>query len=77
MAFVDVDGGTILDASAVSAERNHDVYDCSYVALARAADADVLVTTDRDLGRLCADEPFEYRNPVPEDVLERFHAVTD
>ncbi|WP_394740891.1 hypothetical protein [Natronococcus roseus] len=53
----------------------HDVFDCFYLALARQADVDVLVTTDRDFERLCENEAFEYVNPVPEDVLERFHAV--
>ncbi|WP_254766160.1 type II toxin-antitoxin system VapC family toxin [Salinilacihabitans rarus] len=74
--FVDIDDETVLDAYECSAEKNHDVYDCFYVALARAADVDTLVTTDRDFERLCADEPFEYVNPVPDDVLERFHDVS-
>jgi predicted nucleic acid-binding protein len=51
----------------------HDVYDCFYLALGRAADADKLVTTDRDVESLCSDEPFEYTNPVPEEVLSEFH----
>ncbi|SFS10634.1 Predicted nucleic acid-binding protein, contains PIN domain [Halomicrobium zhouii] len=75
MEFVDVDDETIRDAYAISAEKNHDVYDSFYVALARAADADRLVTTDRDFEALCADEPFEYVNPVPEDVLSKFENV--
>lgn len=67
---------TVLTAYEISAEQNHDVYDCFYVALARDADADVLVTTDRDFEQLCADEPFEYTNPVPEEVLAEFHAIS-
>jgi predicted nucleic acid-binding protein len=66
---------TVLDAYDISAEKNHDVYDCFYVALARSADADRLVTTDRDFEELCEDEPFEYTNPVPDDVLSAFHTV--
>lgn len=77
LEFIDVDGQTVLDAYEISAEKNHDVYDCFYLALARRADADVLVTSDRDFERLCDDEPFEYVNPVPEDVLERFHNVEE
>jgi len=73
--FVDVDDRTVLDAYDISAEKNHDVYDCFYVALARQADADVLLTTDRDFDALCETESVEYRNPVPTDVLEDFHAV--
>ena len=76
MEPVDVTPQTILDAYESSAEKNHDVYDCFYIAVARAADADALVTTDRDFEALCADESFEYTNPVPEDVLSEFHAVS-
>ena len=67
---------TILHAYEISSEKNHDVYDCFYVALARDANADVLLTTDRDFEALCEDEPFEYVNPVPEDVLAEFHTVS-
>jgi predicted nucleic acid-binding protein len=76
MEFVDVDDETIREAYEISAEKNHDVYDCFYLALARKADADALLTTDRDFERLCKDEEFEYVNPVPEEVLEEFHAVS-
>ncbi|WP_436930950.1 type II toxin-antitoxin system VapC family toxin [Halosimplex halobium] len=76
MESVDVTPETVLHAYEVSAEKNHDAYDCFYVALAREADADRLVTTDRDFETLCADEPFEYVNPVPDDVLSEFHDVS-
>lgn len=75
MEFVDVDDETILSAYECSAEKNHDVYDCFYVALARQANADVLLTTDRDFEALCESEYFEYVNPVPEEVLKNFHSV--
>jgi len=74
--FVDVDDETIRTAYEISAEKNHDVYDCFYLALARKADADALLTTDRDFGRLCSGEDYKYVNPVPEEVLEEFHAVS-
>ncbi|ELY85255.1 type II toxin-antitoxin system VapC family toxin [Natrinema altunense] len=77
LEFVDVDDKTVLDAYEISVEKNHDVYDCFYLALARQTDADVLVTTDRDFNRLCDNEPFEYVNPVPEEVLERFHNINE
>lgn len=73
MEFLDVDGETVRSAYEISAEKNHDVYDCFYLALAREAEADRLVTTDRDFDTLCSSEPFEYVNPVPDDVLEQFH----
>lgn len=71
-----VDQQTVLDAYEISAEKNHDVYDCFYLALARENDADALVTTDRDFEELCDDEPFEYVNPVPDDVLREFDSVS-
>lgn len=67
---------TVLEAYDISAAKNHDVYDCFYVALARETDADRLVTTDRDFETLCVDEPFEYVNPVPEAVLSEFDDVS-
>lgn len=75
MEFVDVDSDVVLEAYEASAAKNHDVYDCFYIALARAVGADRLVTTDRDFEQLCTDEPFDYVNPVPEEVLERFSNV--
>lgn len=75
MEFVGVNDETTHRASDISAEKNHDVYDCFYVALAREAEADTLVTTDRDFEQLCANEDFDYMNPVPEDVLEKFHEI--
>ena len=75
MEFVGVGTDTIRSAYDISADRNHDVYDCFYIALARRADADALRTTDTDFDRLCDDEDVEYRNPVPAEVLERFHAA--
>ncbi|MCL9814642.1 type II toxin-antitoxin system VapC family toxin [Natranaeroarchaeum aerophilus] len=72
---VDSTPDIVLDAYEISAEKNHDVYDCFYIALARQADADEIVTTDRDFEALCDDETFEYTNPVPEDVLSEFLQV--
>jgi predicted nucleic-acid-binding protein len=77
MESVDVVSDTVLDAYEISAEKNHDVYDCFYIAVARRANADRLVTTDRDFERLCENEPLEYVNPVPDDVLSKFHTASD
>lgn len=77
MESVEVNRETVFDAYEVSAAKNHDVYDCFYVALARQTNADVLLTTDRDFDTLCDDESFDYANPVPEDVLSKFHAVSE
>lgn len=75
MESICVDSSVVLEAYEISAEKNHDVYDSFYVALAREANADRLLTTDRDFEQLCTDEPFEYANPVPEDVLAEFHTA--
>ena len=75
MELVGVGTDTIRTAYEISAEKNHDVDNCFYISLARRADADALCTTDTDFERLCDDEDVEYRNPVPAEVLERFHAA--
>jgi len=75
MEFVDVDDETLRTAYEISAEHDHDVYDCFYLALARETGADRLVTTDRDFESLCRPEDVEYVNPVPDRVLAEFHAA--
>lgn len=75
MEAVAVTPETILSAYEISAEKNHDVYDCFYIALARETNADRLLTTDRDFEALCADETVAYTNPVPADVLREFDAM--
>jgi len=74
MESPEVTPDTILHAYEISSEKNHDVYDCFYIALAREAEADLLLTTDRDFEELCEEEPFDYTNPVPEEVLTEFHS---
>jgi len=61
----------LTDAYDISAEKDHDVYDSFVLAMARAHDADYLVTTDDDFETLCADEPVTYRNPIPEGERDR------
>lgn len=56
---------TLLEAYEISAEKNHDVYDSFIVALARAYDADYLITTDDDFDELCDSEDVTYTNPIP------------
>jgi predicted nucleic acid-binding protein len=75
MEFVDVDDETLRTAYEISAEHDHDVYDCFYLALARETGADRLVTTDRDFESLCRSADVEYVNPVPDRVLAEFHAA--
>jgi len=65
----------LTDAYDISAEKDHDVYDSFVLAMARAHDADYLVTTDDDFERLCADEAVTYRNPIPESDRDRLSLV--
>lgn len=62
----------LLDAYELSAELNHDVYDCFLLALGLDHEVDCLLTTDADFRRLCEDVSLTYVNPVPRAVLERF-----
>lgn len=62
----------LLEAYELSAELNHDVYDCFLLALGLDQEVDCLLTTDTDFERLCADRSLSYLNPVPPAVLERF-----
>lgn len=65
----------LLDAYEISADKHHDVYDSFVLALARAHDADVLVTTDRDFEDLCADEDTTYKNPIPDAQLDTLSSI--
>ena len=67
---------TLFAAYEISATKNHDVYDCFLISLARDHDADCLLTTDTDFATRCENEPVSYVNPVPESVLERFDTVS-
>lgn len=62
----------LLEAYELSADLNHDVYDCFLLALGLDQGADCLLTTDADFDRLCAERSLTYVNPVPPAVLERF-----
>lgn len=64
---VSANGTTLLDAYEISAEKQHDVYDSFVLALARAYDADYLLTTDGEFEDLCVDETVNCVNPIPED----------
>jgi predicted nucleic acid-binding protein len=72
---VSATGTTILDAYDLSAEKNHDVYDSFLLALARAHEADYLLTTDDDFAALCDGEDVTYANPVPEEKREKLAFV--
>jgi len=67
---------TLLKSYEISAQKNHDAYDCFFVSLARSQDADAVLTTDTDFEKLCEDEEFRYLNPVPDSVLKNFDELS-
>lgn len=73
--IVSANGTTLLEAYDISTEKNHDVYDSFILALARAYDADYVLTTDGDFEDLCADETVNYVNPIPEDKREKLARI--
>jgi len=73
--IVGATAATLQDAYEISAAKDHDVYDAFVLAVARAHDTDYLVTTDRDVDALCADEAVTYRNPIPDDELDSLSTV--
>jgi len=66
---------TLLEAYEISADKNHDVYDSFIVALARAYDADYLITTDSDFDELCMHESVKYVNPIPAEKREKLSLI--
>lgn len=66
---------TLLEADEISAEKNHDVYDSFILSLARAYEADFLLTTDSDFEELCNEETVTYSNPVPKEKREKLALV--
>jgi len=66
---------TLLEAYEISAEKGHDVYDSFIVALARAYDADYLITTDDDFDELCDGEDVTYTNPIPTEQREKLSFI--
>lgn len=66
---------TLLEASDISAAKNHDVYDSFILALARSYDADYLITTDGDFDDLCDGEDVKYVNPIPTEKREKLALV--
>lgn len=66
---------TIKNAYKIAKKKNHDVYDCFYLALARQENATKILTTDEDFKKLCKREKYDYLNPVPQRILEEFKQV--
>jgi predicted nucleic acid-binding protein len=62
-----------LEAFNYSNQFKHDIYDCYYLALAKQENATSILTTDTDFKKLCEKIGLKYENPVPLEVLKKFH----
>jgi len=71
--YVSITKETLLRAFELSEKLKHDVYDCVYLALAEQERASAIITTDTDFEELCRRVGLEYENPVPLNVLKKFH----
>ncbi len=70
--FVGLTREWLLKSFELSYRLRHDIYDCSYIALALMVRAKTIVSTDTDFKRIAPRVGLEYVNPVPLDVLRRF-----
>ncbi|MCD6409181.1 MAG: type II toxin-antitoxin system VapC family toxin [Candidatus Verstraetearchaeota archaeon] len=53
-------------------ELHHDVYDCSYIALALMVKAEAIISTDEDFRKLAPRACLKFINPVPLEILKKF-----
>ena len=72
LQFTSLRKETIAEAFKLAEKFGHDVYDCTYIALAKQEEASAIVTTDMDFKELCKKAGLKYENPVPENVLKKF-----
>ena len=63
---------TILHSFHLSERLHHEVFDCTYIALAHQEKATAILTTDTDFERLCKHANIKYINPVPKETLKHF-----
>ncbi|MBD3254980.1 MAG: PIN domain-containing protein [Candidatus Lokiarchaeota archaeon] len=63
----------IIQTFKYSNDLKHDIYDCSYLALAIQEGASFILTTDTDFKTLCVKMGLTYENPVPMNVLKKFY----
>jgi len=62
----------ILEAFKKAEAIKHDVYDMTYIILAKKTNATGIITTDTDFENLCKNENLQYINPVPKNILKKF-----
>lgn len=77
VSYVGADRATLAHAFQLAQDLRHDVYDAYYLALALKHKATGLLTTDIGFQPLCTKVGLDYENPVPREVLKRFHAFRE
>ncbi len=74
IVYVGLSREWILKSFELAEELGHDVYDCSYLALALMTGAEAIISTDRDFEHLAPRAGLRYVNPVPLHILQQFYA---
>ncbi|WP_227134375.1 type II toxin-antitoxin system VapC family toxin [Halorubellus salinus] len=74
--FTQIQKDVVQDAYQIAEYNGHDVYDCYYIAAARSANVDKIISTDTDFRGLCDDEDFHYLQPVSDEVLAEFESYS-
>lgn len=72
LIFVCLNASDILDAFSLAHELSHDVFDTTYLVLAKKTHSRGIITTDTDFERLCDKLGIEYLNPIPKQILKKF-----
>ncbi|MHA1794191.1 MAG: type II toxin-antitoxin system VapC family toxin [Promethearchaeota archaeon] len=72
--YVGLTRHSIAMAIEFSNKLHHNVYDCYYLAVAKQEEATAILTTDTDFEKLCEKTSLHYVNPVPLEILKKFHA---
>ena len=70
--YVGLDREWILKSFELAQKLNHDVYDCSYLALAMMVKTEAIVTTDTDFESLAPRVGLRYIDPVPKEIPKKF-----
>jgi len=72
-SIITLEKEAIREAFTLAEKLNHDIYDTIYVLVAIKNNARGIITTDTDFKKLCQALKLQYVNPVPENILKKFH----
>ncbi len=71
--YVGLDREWILKSFELAQKLDHDIYDCSYLALATIVKAEAIVATDTDFESPAPRVGLRYINPVPKEIPKKFY----